>query len=172
MIVLFYGQPASGKTTLADEFIRSVHPPEGSVSFFRIDGDDWRRMTGNKDYSKEGRERNLISAFSVAKYMEMMHYTPVLSFVTPLLLPRLFLAEQTNLMQVYLEYEGNRGRNANFSPFFERPQGEYLHLDTSKYGIVTCMKKILIYYHDFVKSVKDGTNQATHSENDYLSIFK
>ena len=80
MIILFFGQPASGKTTLAKEF------QQGQVSTFKyphIDGDKWRDITKNKDYSKEGRIANLKGAFDMALYLEKEKYTPILSFVTP-----------------------------------------------------------------------------------------
>ena len=84
MVVLFFGQPASGKTTIADFFVDTIQK-EGDYfyDFIRIDGDKWRDITKNKDYSKEGRERNLKGAFDMAIYLETQDFIPVLSFVTP-----------------------------------------------------------------------------------------
>ena len=75
MIVLLFGQPASGKTTLADKFEYNNQ--------IRIDGDRWRDITQNKDYSKEGRLKNLKGAFDMALYLEKEGFLPILSVVTP-----------------------------------------------------------------------------------------
>ena len=83
MIVLLYGQPASGKTTIADAFIEDKQICDFFWNFIRIDGDKWRDVTQNKDYSKEGRVKNLKGAFDMALYLEKEGYTPILSFVTP-----------------------------------------------------------------------------------------
>jgi adenylylsulfate kinase len=84
MILLLYGQTASGKTALADS-LKSGFPsredsPHGVIS---IDGDRWREVTRNKDYSREGRMQNLRAAFDMALYLEREGFFVVLSFVTP-----------------------------------------------------------------------------------------
>jgi adenylate kinase family enzyme len=47
MIVLLYGQPASGKTTLADAYV--LKHWEKHLGIIRIDGDKWRYVKKNKD---------------------------------------------------------------------------------------------------------------------------
>ena len=148
MIILFFGQPASGKTTLADEFVKYAPKPPYSNGFFRIDGDLWREVSNNKDYSKEGRIANLTSAFNMAKYIELSGYVPVLSFVTPYESLRRMLGDDIRLMQVYLEYEGDRGRTNYFAKDFDEPKGEYLLLNTSKLGVLECTKKVVQYYKE------------------------
>lgn len=151
MIILFFGQPASGKTTLAEEFVKYAYPPAESKGFFRIDGDRWREVSNNKDYSKEGRIANLTSAFNMAKYIELSGFVPVLSFVTPYESLRQLLGDENKVMQVYLEYDIERGRTAYFAKDFEQPKGEYLLLNTSKLGIVECTKKVIQYYKEKYK---------------------
>ena len=55
------GQPASGKTTLANLLMKELSNSNGEKSYFNIDGDDLRNLFQNKDYSREGRERNIVS---------------------------------------------------------------------------------------------------------------
>jgi len=135
MIILFFGQPASGKTTLADSYVNVAeyfYAPSINLKCIRIDGDKWRDITKNKDYSKEGRLRNLKGAFDMALYMENEGYTPVLSFVTPYEELRKYLRDNSKkLVEIYLTYNEERGRSMNFAKDFEEPTGNYLKIDTT-----------------------------------------
>jgi len=150
MIILFFGQPASGKTTLANAYSETKlqHPDyvEKDIRYVMIDGDRWRDITQNKDYSKEGRLRNLKGAFDMALYLEKEGYTPILSFVTPYEELRQHLQDNAQkLVQIYLEYNEDRGRNKNFATDFESPSGKYLHLNTSSESIDLCVDKVREY---------------------------
>ena len=59
MILWLTGQPGSGKTTLANEFIDYIKKDNPAIKIINIDGDDLRNISKNKDYSKEGRIRNI-----------------------------------------------------------------------------------------------------------------
>lgn len=161
MIILLFGQPASGKTTLANEFMEAYHKARIDTdiwkdiyltmtsmykSFILIDGDRWRDITKNKNYTKEGRIDNLKQAFNMALYLEKEGYTPVLSFVTPYEELRQYLRDNSiKLAEIYLTYSEDRGRNNYFSSEFEKPLGEYLHLETSTLSISDCVTKISKY---------------------------
>jgi adenylylsulfate kinase len=145
MIVLFFGQPASGKTTIADFFVDTIQR-EGNYfyDFIRIDGDKWRDITKNKDYTKEGRERNLKGAFDMALYLETQDFIPVLSFVTPYEDLRKYLHDNCGeLMTIYLEYSEDRGRNMNFAIDFEEPMEYDLKINTSFSSIDECVNKVI-----------------------------
>ena len=121
MIVLFFGQPASGKTTLANALKRKISDifsylvvkskwelpiefKKFSSHSIMIDGDRWRDVTQNKDYSKEGRLRNLKGAFDMALYIEKEGFIPILSFVTPYDELRQYLKDNAdNFVEIYLE---------------------------------------------------------------------
>ena len=144
MVILFYGQPASGKTTLADAYVQKNW--EKHLGIIRIDGDKWRDITKNKDYSKEGRIKNLKGAFDMALYLEQLGYTPILSFVTPYDELRQYLKDNSKkLIQVYLEYSENRGRSDYFAKDFEIPKIECLQMNTSELSIDECVNKITEY---------------------------
>jgi len=139
MIILLFGQPASGKTTLAELIDTEPHQ-------ILIDGDKWREVTQNKDYTKEGRLKNLKGAFDMALYLEREGFMPILSFVTPYEELRQYLNEKSlALVQIYLTYNTDRGRNSYFATEFEKPSGSYLHLDTSELSIDDCLTKIKDY---------------------------
>jgi adenylylsulfate kinase len=146
MIILLYGQPASGKTTLAKEIKKRF-----LIIPILIDGDKWRDVTKNKDYSKEGRLRNLKGAFDMGLYLEKEGYTPVLSFVTPYEELRSYLKDNAQkTFFIYLKYDEDRGRNQNFANDFE--EGSYdLQLDTSKQSIEESINEIKAKYLTIIK---------------------
>jgi len=155
MIILFFGQPASGKTTLADNLCQNelMGCLCGSI-IVQIDGDKWREITKNKDYSKEGRINNLKGAFNMALYLEKEGFTPVLSFVTPYQELRKYLRDNAKeLVEIHLKYSGDRGRNMNFATDFEEPlDGECsLCFDTSLQSVDECIieiKELLKKYYE------------------------
>jgi len=148
MIILFFGQPASGKTTLANAFYEEFWN-DSYGGAIRIDGDKWRDVTKNKDYSKEGRIRNLKGAFDMALYLEKDDYIPILSFVTPYEELRTYLRENAqNLLEIHLQYTGDRGRNQNFASDFEKPIGKCLNIDTSYDTIQESLDKVIQYFFE------------------------
>ena len=153
MILLFFGQPASGKTTLAREYIKESYLAWKSnltnnciPTYIHLDGDEWRDITKNVDYSKEGRIRNLKGAFDMALYLEKKGFIPVLSFVAPYEELRQYLYENSkSLVQIYLRYNEDRGRTQFFAKDFEEPLGSCLTISTSLLTINECLAKIQNY---------------------------
>lgn len=149
MIILFYGQPTSGKTTLANALHEHIWVKSLGATI-KIDGDKWRDVTNNKDYSKEGRMKNLKSAFDIAIYLERDDYIPILSFVTPYEELRQYLCDNSNLLEIYLECSEDRGRNDYFAKDFEIPKIECLRMNTSELSIDECISKVI----DYIKNKK------------------
>ena len=149
MIILFYGQPTSGKTTLANALHEHIWVKSLGATI-KIDGDKWRDVTKNKDYSKEGRMKNLKSAFDMAIYLERDDYIPILSFVTPYEELRQYLCDNSNLVEIYLEGSEDRGRNDYFAKDFEIPKIECLRMNTSELSIDECISKVI----DYIKNKK------------------
>jgi len=84
MIYILYGQPGSGKTTLAKllkdhltkEIIASaVYSPKLPVI---IDGDEFRKVFKRMDYSRKGREDNISAANTVATYISKVEFKDVI----------------------------------------------------------------------------------------------
>jgi AAA15 family ATPase/GTPase len=168
MIILLYGQPASGKTTLSDAFIEDKQICDFFWNFIRIDGDKWREVTKNKDYSKEGRVRNLKGAFDMALYLEKEGYTPILSFVTPYQELRNYLKENAkDLIQIYLEYKEDRGRNDKFANDFEYSENDF-KINTSVFTIQESISKIKEIF--FNKVEPTNKQHYTYKQVPYFQV--
>lgn len=135
MIIVLFGQPHSGKSTLAAE-----------LDFHNIDGDRLRELFSNKDYSREGRIKNLNRASDIAHYINSVEDSVVLSLVYPYKEARDYLRSLTSdVLWVYLTYSGERGRENFHVKDFEAPDEEdVLSLDTSKLSIEECVNAILL----------------------------
>ena len=67
MIIWLTGQPGSGKTTLANMLMKVLSDNRNS-NLINLDGDDLRKINKNKDYSKEGRIKNISTAISIVRF--------------------------------------------------------------------------------------------------------
>jgi GTPase SAR1 family protein len=119
MIIVLFGQPHSGKTTLANQIEADYY----------IDGDHLRNMFKNKDYSKQGRINNLNRASDIATYLHYNGNKVVLSLVYPYREAREYLNSLVSgVFWVYLTYEGERGREANHVADFDLPYYDDLNV--------------------------------------------
>ena len=119
MVIVLFGQPCSGKTTLANQIEADYY----------IDGDHLRTMFQNKDYSRQGRINNLNKASDIATYLHYNGNKVVLSLVYPYQEARDYLNSLVSgVFWVYLTYEGERGREANHVADFELPYYDDLNV--------------------------------------------
>ena len=70
MIIWLTGQPGSGKTTLANSVIKVLKSEKSNIKIINLDGDDLRAINKNKDYSKEGRIKNISTAISIMRLID------------------------------------------------------------------------------------------------------
>jgi len=136
MIIVLFGQPHSGKSTLANELKKH-----------NIDGDKLRELFKNKNFTREGRIQNLNRASDIAHYLNSTGIDVVLSLVYPYKEARDYLRSLTNEVKfIHLTYEVDRGREQYHVPDFEYPKDEeVLHLNTEWLEINDCIKQILEY---------------------------
>ena len=139
MIIVLFGQPHSGKSTIANEILRQTS------TFVNIDGDKLRELFVNKDYSREGRVKNLNRASDIAHFLNSIRSNVILSLVYPYKEARDYLNSLTkDVAWVYLHYTGERGREEFHVKDFELDllEENVLSLDTSKTSLEDCLKII------------------------------
>ena len=138
MIVVLFGQPGSGKTTIADQL----------ESFIKVDGDELRKIFNNKDYSKEGRLKNLNRASDIAVFLDEEYTNNVcMSLVYPYKEARDYLNKMSkDVKWVYLTYDDDRNKEQFQVGDFEIPSNEkVLVLNTSNLTISYSVSEILNY---------------------------
>lgn len=135
MIVVLFGQPGSGKTTLAKKL----------KGFTNLDGDELRNLYTNRDYSREGRIKNLNRASDLALFLHSRGENVALSLVYPYWETREYLRNLCRDVRfVYLMYDLSRGKDNYQVKDFEMPslEEEALCLSTSKLTEEECLEDI------------------------------
>ena len=159
MIIWIFGQPCSGKTTLADllmqgkdEFFSKGSVFSGKVDAVHLDGDKFREIYRNNFYGMGGRMVNISRAASVARYLEFSGSTVVCSFVTPYKQMRdMVSAVADKVAFIYLTYDGERGREDYHVGDFELPDPKtefFLHINTSETTPEQAIRKIINFCNE------------------------
>jgi gluconate kinase len=141
MITVLFGQPHSGKTTLANKLEADYY----------IDGDHLRTMFQNKDYSRQGRINNLNKASDIATYLHYNGNDVVLSLVYPYKEARDYLNNLVpGVKWIYLHYTEERGREEFHVKDFELDLvEENVHaISTSRWSIEESIYLIKDYINE------------------------
>lgn len=140
MIIVFFGQPGSGKTTLAKHF----------PTYKNIDGDELRELFNDKDYSREGRIRNLNRASDIAHYLHRHGNNVTLSLVYPYQEARDYLNKiAEDVIWVFLNYYDKRGKDQFIVKDFEPVEHPNLWLNTTNLSEDECINKIKFYIDEY-----------------------
>tara|TARA_Y100001949_G_C15973884_1_gene325217 strand:- start:866 stop:1324 length:459 start_codon:yes stop_codon:yes gene_type:complete len=140
------GQPASGKTTLANLLMNKLSKENSKALYFNIDGDDLRDLFQNKDYSRKGRETNIRLGMSIAAYLINKGYIPIVSLVSPYKNLREEFKSKYNVLEVYLHTSEIRGKENYFVTNYEPPTNNFLDMDTTNKSKEESLNEILNVY--------------------------
>ena len=128
MIYWFTGQPAHGKTVLANMLKKEL------PNAFRIDGDDMRELFSNKDYSIKGRIENIGTAQRIAHYLHNQGHDVIVSLVAPYVDQRedfKKLIGTENIVEFYVHTSEPRERDHFKAIAYIPPTSDYIDIDTT-----------------------------------------
>jgi len=158
MITIFFGQPNSGKTTLARKYAMEIEYDYPYNSLEKIDGDSIRDMFKNKDFSKEGRIKNINRISDIAFYLHTtLMDDVVISAVYPYAECRDYLNFLNNnsplsepIMWVYLVHTDERERDKYAVTDFDTIEDNHqiknlIKINTTEHGIEECIQKVLSF---------------------------
>lgn len=142
MIYWFTGQPGAGKTSIAKSLIKKL--PNNT---FHVDGDDLREIFNNKDYSENGRRKNIELAQHITHFLHNKENNVVVSLVSPYRDQREDFKNRlgSSILEIYVHTENLRGREDFHVKNYEEPLENFLDMDTSDVLISKCVDNILEY---------------------------
>lgn len=128
MIYWLTGQPAHGKTVLADMLKQKL------PNAYRIDGDDMRELFANKDYSIKGRVENVGTAQRIAHYLHNQGHDVIVSLVAPYIDQREDFKKLMgeNLIEIYVHTSEPRERDHFKAIAYIAPEDNYIDIDTTE----------------------------------------
>src|SRR6056300_1344433 len=128
MIYWFTGQPAHGKTVLANML------KEKLPNAFRIDGDEMRELFTNKDYTINGRVVNVGTAQKIAHYLHNQGHDVIVSLVAPYVDQRedfKKLIGTENMVEFYVHTSEPRERDHFKAIAYTPPTSDFVDIDTT-----------------------------------------
>lgn len=128
MIIWLTGQPGSGKTTLAG-WLQASYPNKAVI----VDGDDIREIFENKDYSEQGRRKNIELAQNIAKFIHRKGDVAIVSLVSPYKDQRDTFKSVMgkDLVEVYVHTTDIRGREQFHVENYQPPTEFFIDIDTT-----------------------------------------
>lgn len=140
MIYWFTGQPAHGKTVLAN-LLKEKHLPNA----YRIDGDEMRELFTNKDYSINGRVTNVGTAQKIAHYLHNQGKDVIVSLVAPYIDQReeFKTIMGDNIIEIYIHTSEPRERDHFKAEAYVAPSKNFIDIDTTEDTPEESLQKII-----------------------------
>jgi hypothetical protein len=124
MIIWITGQHNAGKTTLATKLTEAFRR-QGKRAV-HLDGDAWRTLAQNIDYSVEGRRNNIRQAMAVALLLDDSDSMTICSFISPYRDQREWLKETADVLEVYVLTVRSTQSPEKLCPDYEPPRTCYV----------------------------------------------
>ena len=139
MIYWFTGQPGSGKTTLAEMLAEKFYHA------YRIDGDNMRELFTNKDYSINGRVKNVETAQRIAQYLNFYKHDVIVSLVSPYIDQREDFKKimGDELVEIYVHTSEPRERDHFKTIAYSPPQSNFIDIDTTDRTVEESFQELL-----------------------------
>ena len=131
MIIWLTGQPGAGKTTMAKKVFKMYSDWLQLDNVIHLDGDDVRDVLDNKDYSLEGRRKNIQFAIDMARVLHEKDYIVICSFVSPYRDMREKLKEMSKVKEFYL-HSTRELRKEYWVKDYEPPLENFTEINTDK----------------------------------------
>jgi adenylylsulfate kinase-like enzyme len=118
----FTGQPGAGKTTLAQLLKKRIDKMSNlREKVVILDGDEIRDLFNNKDYSKEGRKKNVKMVQNCCRFLVKNDITTIVCMVSPFADQRKEIVQELDGIEIYVECIEERGREQFHVDYFEEP---------------------------------------------------
>lgn len=125
MIFWITGQSGAGKTTLSNWMKQEI-----DTHAVTIDGDELRDVFQNKDYSVEGRKKNVELAQNIAKFLNSKYNSVIVSVIAPFREQREEFKRMmgNDIVEIYVCCDEIRSPHTTT---YEEPQQDFILINTN-----------------------------------------
>jgi adenylylsulfate kinase len=118
-------------------------------NIIQIDGDDIRDIFQNKDYSEDGRRKNIQRAQDIAKFLNSKGIDVIISLVSPYRDLRNELKDSSKVIEVYIHTDDVRGREGFHVENYEKPTENYISIDTTGVSEFTSLGELITKINEY-----------------------
>jgi adenylylsulfate kinase-like enzyme len=125
MIFWITGQSGAGKTTLSNWMKKEL-----DTHAVTIDGDELRDVFSNKDYSVEGRKKNVELAQNIAKFLNSKYNSVIVSVIAPFREQREQFKKVmgNDIVEIFVKCDEIR---SPYTTAYEEPQQDFILINTN-----------------------------------------
>jgi adenylylsulfate kinase len=118
-------------------------------NIIQIDGDEIRDIFQNKDYSEDGRRKNIQRAQDIAKFLNSKGIDVIISLVSPYRDLRNELKDSSKVIEVYIHTDDVRGREGFHVENYEKPTENYIDIDTTDVSEFTSLGELITKINEY-----------------------